>query len=100
MNCAYFHFLTLYSALRTENLGGLMSIGKAGKAMTKQLGKTLTSLGDSPDKRGHQRLFLANNPQFNTLLGDHKPKGQRLPTKGASDLGLGMGKSSFLPAHF
>jgi hypothetical protein len=77
-----------------------MSIGKAGKAMTKQIGKTLTSLGESPDKRGHQRMFLANNPQVNALLGDHKPKGQRIPTKGASDLGLGKGTSSFILSHF
>jgi hypothetical protein len=78
------------SSFATENLGGLISIGKAGKAVTKQIGKTLTSLGESPDKRGHQRINLANNPQVNAVLGDHKPIAQRL-AKGASDLGLGKG---------
>jgi hypothetical protein len=39
-----------------DHTGGLLSIGKAGKAVTKQLGKTLTSLGESPDKRVLQKV--------------------------------------------
>lgn len=34
----------------------MKSFGKASKAVTKQLGKTLTSLGESPDKRGIQKI--------------------------------------------
>ena len=42
-------------------MAGLKSIGKAGKAVTKQLGKTLTSLGESPDKRGLQKIQQARD---------------------------------------
>ena len=39
-----------------DNLSGLKTIGKAGIAVTKQIGKTLSALGESPDQRGHQKL--------------------------------------------
>lgn len=42
-------------------MAGLKSIGKAGKAVTKQLGKTLTSLGESPDKRGLPKVQQARD---------------------------------------
>jgi hypothetical protein len=34
--------------------------------MTKQIGKTLTSIGESPDQRGQQKLLRVQNPQFET----------------------------------
>ena len=46
----------LYSRIFLDHMAGLKSIGKAGKAVTKQLGKTLTSLGESPDKLGLQKV--------------------------------------------
>jgi hypothetical protein len=42
----------------------LKSIGKAGKAVTKQIGKTLTSIGESSDQRGLQKLNKAQHGQF------------------------------------
>jgi hypothetical protein len=73
-----------------DNLGGLKSIGKAGKAVTKHLGKTLTSIVESPDQRGHQKVFLAQNPQLQSL----KPQKERLTKAEAkSDLGLDTGTS-------
>jgi hypothetical protein len=32
--------------------------------VTKQIGKTLTSIGESPDQRGLQKVNKAQNPQF------------------------------------
>lgn len=46
---------------------GLKSIGKAGKAVTKKIGKTLISIGESPDRRGLKRMFMAQNPQMQSL---------------------------------
>lgn len=46
---------------------GLKSIGKAGKAVTKKIGKTLSSIGESPDRRGLKRIFMAQNPQMQSL---------------------------------
>jgi hypothetical protein len=76
---------------RPENLGGLKSIGKAGKAVTKQLGKTLTSMGESPDKRGHDKVFLTQHP--NLLPMPRKKRPDRLRTEGKTDLGMESGKS-------
>lgn len=42
----------------------MKSIGKAGKAVTKQIGKTLTAIGESPDKRAHNKIFKAKNPNL------------------------------------
>jgi hypothetical protein len=55
-----------------DTLPGLKSIGKAGKAVGKQLGKTLTKIGDSPDKRGFNKLKLAQNPQLQSAK-DQRP---------------------------
>jgi len=73
----------------SENLG-LKSIGRAGKAVTKQLGKTLTSMSDTPDKRGLKKMVTAQNPQFvpKTMERDRKV---RIQAK--SDLDLDTGKS-------
>jgi hypothetical protein len=69
---------------------GLKTIGKAGKAVTHKIGKTLTKIGESPDKRGHERLFFLQNPQF---LSRDRPGQQRAPTAALkSDLGLDTGR--------
>jgi hypothetical protein len=44
-----------------DNLVSLKSIGKAGMAVTKRLGKTLTTIGESSDTRGLKRIFKAQN---------------------------------------
>lgn len=51
--------LTVLESLLSDALGGLKSIGKAGKAVTRQLGKTLTAIGESPEKRAQQKLDTA-----------------------------------------
>jgi hypothetical protein len=43
---------------------GFKSIGKAVTKGTKKIGKTLTTMADSPDKRGQGRLAQVNQPQF------------------------------------
>lgn len=72
----------------TDNLG-LKSIGKAGKAVTKQVGKALTKIGESPDKRGHEKMFLVQNPQF--LTAAQQAKDQRITPEAKADLGLDTG---------
>ncbi len=42
----------------------LKSIGKVVSKGTQQIGKTLTNLADSPDKRAQGRLAKVNTPQF------------------------------------
>lgn len=54
--------LTLDCAI--DNLSGLKSIGKAGKAVTKQIGKTLTAIGESSDQRGLHKLNKAQHGNF------------------------------------
>lgn len=72
----------------------MKSIGKAGKAVTKQLGKTLTKIGDSPDKRGHEKLFLVQNPQF--LPNRGRRKEPQIPKSNKRDLGLDTGKIALI----
>ena len=66
-------------------MAGLKSISKAGKAVTKQLGKTLTSLGESPDKRGLQKIQQARD------TGSVVTKAQSVVT--SNPLGLDTGTS-------
>lgn len=42
----------------------MKTIGKAVTKGTKQIGKTLTNLADSPDKRAQERLAKIHAPQF------------------------------------
>jgi len=74
--------------LTTESLG-LKTIGKAGKAVTKQVGKALTKIGESPDKRGLDKLLSAQNPRAQSP--GQKDHGQRLPKQAKTDLGLDTG---------
>lgn len=67
---------------------GLKTIGKAGKAVTKHLGKTLTSLGESPDKRGQQRFNVAKNSRE---IVSNQWHNKNVKIKGKSDLGLNTG---------
>jgi hypothetical protein len=50
--------------LLVDNLVGLKSIGKAGKAVTKQISKTLSAIGESPDQRGLSKINRAQNPKY------------------------------------
>jgi hypothetical protein len=50
--------------VHTEQGVRLKSLGKAVTKGTKQIGKTLTNLADSPDKRAQERLAKINTPQF------------------------------------
>ena len=60
--------------------GGLKSIGKAVTKGTKQFGKAVTAMAESPDKRGQGKLFLAQHPQFSAFKGSSKER------KGLSDV--------------
>lgn len=86
---AYLSLLQILSNSSAETLG-LKSIGKAGKAVTKQLGRTLTKIGESPDKRGHERMFLVQNPQF--LSKGRQGLEQVVANAAKTDLGLNNGK--------
>ena len=72
----------------------LKSIGKVVTKRTKQLGKTLTTIAESPDKRGQVRFFLMQNPQFSHSGSSIKTK--KGPSHNAqvegSELGLDAGK--------
>jgi hypothetical protein len=58
--------------------------------MTKQIGKTLTSIGESPDQRGQQKLLRVQNPQFEAP----KVDGDRIFAKNLhNDQGLESGKA-------
>jgi hypothetical protein len=71
----------------------LKQIGKAGKAVTKQVGKqvgkALTKIGESPDKRGHEKLFLIQNPQF--AVNKKKDSEYKVPNENTFSLGLETG---------
>jgi len=44
------------SSQSLDNMAGLLAIGKASKAVSRQIGRTLTSIAESPDKRGREML--------------------------------------------
>ena len=71
-----------------DHMAGLK---KAGKAVTKQLGKTLTSLGESPDKRGLQMVQQARDTGSVVTRGAHS-------VGVSSPLGLDTGMSPFAHA--
>jgi hypothetical protein len=58
---------------------------------TKQIGKTLTAISDSPDKRGQGRMNKVKNPQFSSRE-NRKDKGKQTKMVPDSDLGLDTGK--------
>jgi hypothetical protein len=56
--------------------------------VTKKLGKTLTSIGESPDQRGLKRMFMAQNPQMQSL----KPQNEGIKRAGVkANMGLDSG---------
>jgi len=71
---------------------GLKTIGKASKAVTKQLGKTLTKIGESPDKRGLEKLLAVQNPQVQSPGIQGKDRETRVTDETQTDLGLDTGK--------
>jgi hypothetical protein len=68
--------------------GGFKSFGKAVTKGTKQIGKTLTSISDSPDQRGKGRLFLVQNPQYAKGTPKNKTLKGRPTIVAAGSLGL------------
>ena len=52
----------------------MKSIGKAVTKGTKQLGKAVTAIAESPDKRGKGKMFLLQNPQFAGIRRSSKSK--------------------------
>jgi hypothetical protein len=72
----------------------LKSIGKVVTKGTKQLGKTLTTIAESPDKRGQVRFFLMQNPQFSnphSSVKTKKGRSENVQVEG-SVLGLDTGR--------
>jgi hypothetical protein len=69
------------------------SIGKAVTKGTQQIGKTLTILADSPDKRAQERLAKIHTPQFyerSARKGNLKDVG---PSFDDGSLGMDTGES-------
>jgi hypothetical protein len=68
----------------------LKSIGKAVTKGTKKIGKTLTTMAESPDKRGQERFAKINAPQFY----EKEKKGNLkdvAPASAAASLGMDTG---------
>lgn len=81
----------------TEHATRFKSIGKAALKGTKQIGKTLTAISDSPDKRGQGRLAQISAPQFyNRQQRNDKLKYQHATALSNESLGLDIGKSTLL----
>lgn len=72
-----------------EQNAGLKSIGKAVSKGTKKIGKTLTTLADSPDKRAKQRVAKMATPK---AKGGRKRRGNNFKQRSSSSLGLDIGK--------
>lgn len=90
--CLYVLRLQLNLLLSLIDQGvGLKSIGKAAMKGTKKIGKTLTAISDSPDKRGQGRMAKVKNPQFHSRE-NRKDKGKHTKVISDSDLGFDTGK--------
>lgn len=70
------------------------TIGKAVTKGTKQIGKTLTNLADSPDKRAQERLAKINTPQFYDRSARKGNIKDVAPTSNEDSMGLDAGKFS------
>lgn len=70
---------------------GFKKIGKAAIKGTKQIGKTLTAMSDSPDKRGQLGMAKAINTQHYSRE-NHKEKAKQSKLVEDGDLGLDTGK--------
>lgn len=68
------------------------AIGKAAIQGTKQIGKTLTAMSDSPDKRGRGKLAEVNAAQFSERE-KRKRKSKRQSVVKATDQSLGLDTS-------
>ena len=71
------------------------SLGKAVTKGTKQIGKTLTTISDSPDKRGRDRIAHASAPQLSGRE-NWKDMSNQINAVPDGDLGLDTGKFSWL----
>lgn len=74
----------------TFNQGGLKSIGKAVTKGTKQIGKTLTSISDTPDRRGKGKLFLVNNPQYHGIGNNSNQFNKTINEVASSERDMGL----------
>lgn len=86
---------SLFSRFFPEQGTRFKSIGKAALKGTKQIGKTLTAISDSPDRRGQGRLAQVNAPQFynrqNRKDKTNNPHANQVPH---GSLGLDTGKKN------
>ena len=77
----------------TEQNVGLKLIGKAVSKGTKKIGKTLTTLADSPDKRAQQRVAKMATPKAKGKRGKRRNLiTKRLSNNDSGSLGLDIGK--------
>lgn len=81
--------------MKTEQGVRFKAIGKAAIQGTKQIGKTLTAMSDSPDKRGRGKLAEVNAAQH-TQQKKRKRKSKRKSTAKATDQSLGLDTSKLL----
>lgn len=78
----------------TEQGVRFKAIGKAAIKGTKQIGKTLTAMSDSPDKRGRGKLAEVNAAQFQQRE-KRKRKAKGKQAISVSDESLGLDTSEF-----
>lgn len=71
-----------------------IAIGKAAIQGTKQIGKTLTAMSDSPDKRGRGKLAEVNAVQF-SQRDQRQRQSKRKSVMKATDQSLGLDTSKF-----
>jgi hypothetical protein len=89
------HFYILSNTVKNAEQGvRFKDIGKAAMKGTKQIGKTLTAMSDSPDKRGRGKLAEVNAAQFHQReKRKRKAKGKQAVT--VTDESLGLDTSEF-----
>jgi hypothetical protein len=87
---AHSHCVVLVLCL-VEQGRGMKSIGKVVTKGTKQIGKTLTTMSDSPNKRGQSRMNHIQNPQFRKSEA-RKEKKKTTKMVAGSSLGLDTGR--------
>ena len=71
------------------------AIGKAAIQGTKQIGKTLTAMSDSPDKRGRGKLAEIKDARFSQRE-KRKRKSKRKSVVKETDQSLGLDTSKFI----
>jgi len=82
-----------------EQSVGFKKIGKAALKGTKHIGKTLTAISDSPDRRGQGRVAQLNTPQFYSRE-NRKEKGKKVMKVAGASMGLDAGMISLRGAQY